>query len=121
MNARSLFEFYFLLFLQIFCLAYTKPKYNLNFEYLLSDEKLIFDLELYNKPKNSILDYGEDIFYSGKIESIEKFPLSKLVNFNKTEFMNKVNEKDKENNKKKEEQKDQILYDNLKQKKEMNK
>ena len=121
MNARSRFEFYFLLFLQIFCLAYPKTKYNLNFEYLLSDEKLIFELELYNKPKNSILDYGEDIFYSGKIESIEKYPLSKLVNFNKTEFMNKVNEKDKENNRKKEEQKDQILYDNLKQKKEMNK
>ena len=101
------FEFCFLLILEIISLVYPKPKYNLNFEYLLSDEKIIFEIELFNKPKNCLLDYGEDIFYSGKLETIEKYPISKLVNFNKTEFMNKLHKKEIVENKD-----DEIYYDN---------
>jgi len=74
-----------------------KLDYQLVFEYLYSDEKDIFDLELYNRPKTASLDFGDDIFYSGTIEKIENFPVSKLVNFSKEDFYksNKNEEKGK--------------------------
>ena len=71
-------------------------KYNLYFEYLLSDEKDIFKIELYNMPENNLLDFGEDIFSSGQIESIDKYPIAKLINFNKTEFMMEQKKKEEE-------------------------
>ena len=37
------------------------------------DEKDTFEIELYNWPKVSSLDFGNDIFYSGQIERIEYF------------------------------------------------
>ena len=79
--------------LQTFTFSISSSKYRLTFEYLLSDEKDKFEIELYNKPKNYPIDYGEDIFYSGKIEQIEKYPTSKLVNFNATEFEKKIRRK----------------------------
>ena len=74
-----------------------KLDYQIVFEYLYSDEKDIFDLELYNRPKTASLDFGDDIFYSGTIEKIENFPVSKLVNFSKEDFYksNKNEEKGK--------------------------
>jgi hypothetical protein len=81
------------LILQTFTLSISSSKYSLTFEYLLSDEKDKFEIELFNKPKNYPVDYGEDIFYSGKIEQIEKYPTSKLVNFNATEFEKKIRRK----------------------------
>ena len=81
------------LILQSFTLSTSSSKYRLTFEYLLSDEKDKFEIELYNKPKNYPIDFGEDIFYSGKIEQIEKYPTSKLVNFNATEFEKKIRRK----------------------------
>ena len=79
-------KFFLLLFCNILILVYSTKKFNLNIEYLLSDDKEILELELYNTPKNPIYDFGEDIFYTGKIESIENFPVSKLVNYNETQF-----------------------------------
>ena len=79
-------KFFLFLFCNILILVYSTKKFNLNIEYLLSDDKEILELELYNTPKNPIYDFGEDIFYIGKIESIENFPVSKLVNYNETEF-----------------------------------
>ena len=81
------------LILQTFILPISSSKYSLTIEYLLSDEKDKFEIELFNKPKNNPIDYGEDIFYSGKIEQIEKYPTSKLVNFNATEFEKKIRRK----------------------------
>ena len=81
------------LILQTFTLSKSSSNYSLTFEYLLSDEKDKFEIELFNKPKNYPIDYGEDIFYSGKIEQIEKYPTSKLVNFNATEFEKKIRRK----------------------------
>ena len=78
------------LILQIITLTISDEKYNLKFEYLTSENTLIYELELFNRPKNSLFDYGEEIFYSGKIESIENYPISKLVNFNKTELEEKI-------------------------------
>ena len=72
-----------------------KLDYRLVFEYLYSDEKDIFEIELYNKPKTSSLDFGEEIFYSGTIGKIENFPINKLVNFTKEDF-NKNKNKEKE-------------------------
>ena len=80
----------FLIILQIITLTISSEKYNLKFEYLTSENTLIYELELFNRPKNALFDYGEDIFYSGKIESIENYPISKLVNFNKTELEEKI-------------------------------
>ena len=87
---------FLLLFSQTIFLSFAQPKYNLYFEYLLSDEKEIFEIELYNKPQNNLLDFGEDIFYSGQIESIDKYPIAKLINFNKTEFMMEQKKKEEE-------------------------
>ena len=81
------------LILQIFTLSISSSKYSLTFEYLLSDEKDKFEIELFNKPKNNPIDNDEDIFYSGKIEQIEKYPTSKLVDFNATEFEKKIRRK----------------------------
>ena len=67
-----------------------KLDYQLVFEYLYSDEKDIFDLELYNRPKSNLLDCGDDIFYSGNIEKIEDFPISNLVNFTKEDFVKNI-------------------------------
>ena len=89
MNTKCL-----ILFLQILSLFLAKQQYILNFEYLLSDEKEKFNIELFNKPKNIFYDYGENIFYSGEIETIEKFPISKLINFNKTEFLKQIQAKE---------------------------
>ena len=72
-----------------------KLDYQLVFEYLYSDEKDIFDLELYNRPKSNLLDFGDGIFYSGNIEKIEDFPISNLVNFTKEDFV-KNNNKERE-------------------------
>ena len=88
----NLILFLFLIF-QILTLIYSSPEYSITFEYLLSDEKDQFKVELFNKPKNSLFDYGEDIFYSGKLETIEKFPTSRLINFNKTEFEKEIRRK----------------------------
>lgn len=81
------------LILQTLTLSISLPKYSLTFEYLLSDEKDKFEIELFNIPKNYPIDYGEDIFYSGKIEQIEKYPKSKLINFNATEFEKQIRRK----------------------------
>ena len=79
-----------------------KLDYQLVFEYLYSDEKDIFELDLYNRPKTNSLDFGDDIFYSGTIEKIENFPVSKLVNFSKEDFY-KNNKKEEKGKIKKEE------------------
>ena len=73
-----------------------KLDYRLVFEYLYSDEKDIFEIELYNRPKTPSLDFGEEIFYSGTIEKIENFPINKLVNFTKEDL---IKNKKKENKK----------------------
>ena len=100
---NSLSKSFLLLFFNIIITSYSK-KYTLNIEYLLSDDKEVFEVELYNRPKNPLFDFGEDIFYSGKIESMENFPVSKLVNYNETEFweekMNKKEKKEKKYEKK---------------------
>ena len=83
-----------------------KLDYQIVFEYLYSDEKDIFDLELYNRPKTASLDFGDDIFYSGTIEKIENFPVSKLVNFSKEDFY-KSNKNEEKGKIKKEETKPQ--------------
>ena len=87
---------FLILFLQILSISLAKQDYVLNFEYLLSDEKEIFNIDLFNKPKNIFYDYGENIFYSGEIESIEKYPVSKLINFNKTDFLKQIQAKEEE-------------------------
>ena len=75
-----------------------KQNYNLVFEYLYSDEKDIFEMELFNRPKDSSLDFGNDIFYSGPIEKIENFAISKLVNFTKEDFIKNKNQENKKIN-----------------------
>ena len=90
--------------------------YRLIFEYLYSDEKDIYEIELYSRPKTTSLDFGDDIFYSGQIEKIENFPVSKLINFTKEDF-SKNNKKEgikKQNGKEsiKEEQKIEKKIDN---------
>ena len=89
-------KLFFFLIVQIIFLSFSKLKYNLNFEYLFSDEKEIFEVDLFSKPKNILYDYGENIFYSGQIETIEKYSISKLVNFNKTKFLERKNKKEEE-------------------------
>ena len=89
-------KLFLFLILQILFLSFSRLKYNLNFEYLFSDEKEIFEIELLSKPKNILYDFGEDIFYSGNIDTIEKYPISKLVNFNKTKFLERKNKKEEE-------------------------
>ena len=71
-----------------------KLNYQLVFEYLYSDIKDIYELELFSRPKTSGLDFGDDIFYSGKIEKIENFPINKLVNFTREEEKKKILKKD---------------------------
>ena len=98
-----------------------KLDYQMVFEYLYSDEKDIFDLELYNRPKTASLDFGDDIFYSGTIEKIENFPVSKLVNFSKEDFYksNKNEEKGKIKKEEIQQQKEEkIKKEEKKQKKE---
>ena len=51
------------LILQIFILPISSSKYSLTFEYLLSDEKDKFKIELFNKQKNNPNDNDEDILY----------------------------------------------------------
>ena len=82
-------------------LSFSKAlKYQIVFEYLYSDMKDSFDIELYNRPKTPVLDFGEEIFYSGNIEKIENFPIDKLVNFTKEDFdKNKKNEEEPINKK----------------------
>ena len=89
-----------------------KLDYRLVFEYLYSDEKDIFEIELYNRPKTSSLDFGEEIFYSGTIEKIENFPINKLVNFTKEDF-NKNKNKEKEKIKTKEEKENESNEENI--------
>ena len=90
--------------------------YRLVFEYLYSDEKDIYEIELYSRPKATSLDFGDDIFYSGQIEKIENFPVSKLINFTKEDFSknNKKEEIKKQNGKEsiKEEKKIEKKIDN---------
>ena len=71
-----------------------KLNYQLVFEYLYSDIKDIYELELFSRPKTNGLDFGDDIFYSGKIEKIENFPINKLVNFTREEEKKKILKKD---------------------------
>lgn len=71
-----------------------KLNYQLVIEYLYSDIKEIYDLELFSRPKTNELDFGDDIFYSGKIEKIENFPINKLINFTKEEEKKKILKKD---------------------------
>ena len=88
--------FFLLIVFNSFNIFFSKKlEYQLVFEYLYSDEKDIFDLELYNRPKSNLLDLGDDIFYSGNIEKIEDFPISNLVNFTKEDFV-KNNNKERE-------------------------
>ena len=119
---------FLILFLQILSISLAKQDYVLNFEYLLSDEKEIFNIELFNKPKNIVYDYGENIFYSGEIKSIEKFPVSKLININKTDFLKQIQakkdedffykvRKDKSQNEEKKEKKDEKKEKNEKNEK----
>ena len=89
-----------------------KLDYRLVFEYLYSDEKDIFEIELYNRPKTSSLDFSEEIFYSGTIEKIENFPINKLVNFTKEDF-NKNKNKEKEKIKTKEEKENESNEENI--------
>ena len=96
-----------------------KLDYQIVFEYLYSDEKDIFDLELYNRPKTNSLDFGDDIFYSGTIEKIENFPVSKLVNFSKEDFY-KNNKKEEKGKIKKEEKQMQIEEKKIKKEKKKN-
>ena len=72
-----------------------KLDYRLVFEYLYSDEKDIFEIELYSRPKTPSLDFGEEIFYSGTIEKIENFPINKLVNFTKEDLIKNKNKDNK--------------------------
>ena len=72
-----------------------KLDYRLVFEYLYSDEKDTFEIELYNRPKTPSLDFGEEIFYSGTIEKIENFPINKLVNFTKEDLIKNKNKENK--------------------------
>jgi hypothetical protein len=71
-----------------------KLNYQLVFEYLYSDIKDIYELELFSRPKTSGLDFGDDIFYSGQIEKIENFPINKLVNFTREVKKKKILKKD---------------------------
>ena len=71
-----------------------KLNYQLVFEYLYSDTKDIYNLELFSRPKTNGLDFGDDIFYSGKIEKIENFPINKLINFTKEDEKKKILKKD---------------------------
>ena len=71
-----------------------KLNYQLVIEYLYSDIKEIYDLELFSRPKTNELDFGDDIFYSGKIEKIENFPINKLINFTREEEKKKILKKD---------------------------
>ena len=96
-----------------------KLDYQIVFEYLYSDEKDIFDLELYNRPKTNSLDFGDDIFYSGTIEKIENFPVSKLVNFSKDDFY-KNNKKEEKGKIKKEEKQMQIEEKKIEKEKKKN-
>ena len=100
----------FLVFLEILSQLFANQNYILDFEYLLSDEKDEFNIELFNEPKNFLYDYGANIYYSGKLETIEKFPVSKLINFNKSEFMGQIRKKEVED-----------LYENKKTRIETNK
>ena len=101
----------FILFIALNSLNFSflkKLNYNLVFEYLYSDEKDSFEIELYNRPKDSSLDFGSDIFYSGPIERIENFPINKLINFTKDDIFKNKNKENKGNKKiDKEEQKEQ--------------
>ena len=79
----------FVLLLILFSFHFSFPKklnYHLVFEYLYSDEKDTFELDLFNRPKIPSLDFGEEIFYSGQIERIENYPVNKLINFTKDDF-----------------------------------
>ena len=90
------FYILFILFNSFYFFASKTLNYRLVFEYLYSDEKDIFDIELYNRPKIPSLDFGEDIFYSGTIEKIENFPINKLINFTKEDFAKNNNKKENE-------------------------
>ena len=53
----------FVLLLILFSFHFSFPKklnYHLVFEYLYSDEKDTFELDLFNRPKIPSLDFGED-------------------------------------------------------------
>ena len=89
-------SFQFLVLLEILSQLFANQNYILDFEYLLSDEKDEFNIELFNEPKNFLYDYGANIYYLGKLETIEKFPVSKLINFNKSEFMGQIRKKEVE-------------------------
>ena len=101
-----------------------KLNYQLVFEYLYSDTKDIYNLELFSRPKTNGLDFGDDIFYSGKIEKIENFPINKLINFTKEDEKKKILKKDiipkKEStfDKLKKVNEKYIKEDNIKEKKE---
>ena len=101
-----------------------KLNYQLVFEYLYSDTKDIYNLELFSRPKTNGLDFGDDIFYSGKIEKIENFPINKLINFTKEDEKKKILKKDiipkKEStfDKLKKANEKYIKEDNIKEKKE---
>ena len=112
----------FILFIAFNSLNYAfqkKQSYNLVFEYLYSDEKDIFEMELFNRPKDSSLDFGNDIFYSGPIEKIENFAISKLVNFTKEDFIKNKNQENKRINPeahKKQKEEKIIKYENVDEK-----
>ena len=92
-----------------------KLNYQLVFEYLYSDIKDIFDLELFSRPKTNGLDFGDDIFYSGKIEKIENFPINKLVNYTKEDLNKNIKEKEKQKNLRKDKkQNEENIFDKLK-------
>ncbi len=97
---------FLVLFIQNITLMLSSEKYKIKFEYLYSDETEIYDLELFNKPKNPFLN--EDIFYSGKIETLNNNPVptTKIINFNKTEYNKDKDKILKKNGQNKEEIKD---------------
>ena len=109
----------FILFIALNSLNFSfskKLNYNLVFEYLYSDEKDSFEIELYNRPKDSSLDFGNDIFYSGPIERIENFPINKLINFTKDDIFKNKNKENKEDKKIDNEEQKEKKVENVKEK-----
>ena len=116
MNSLS---FLFLIFNSINLFYLKELDYKIIFEYLYSDEKDSFELELYNRPKINSLDFGDDIFYSGPIEKIENYPVSKLINFTKEDFYKNNKKEEREKQKTKEEMKETKQNINQKNKKQI--